>query len=131
MEITQSAQLTSRDYEEVLYWIDELAQRAATEVRATCAPHAQRIRLPRQAMHPLIVTAPPSGGRGKGEEGLQTRRGCLAGTRICFVFHCGVVFPCGYLPVSAGNVRKQSFASIWAEAPVFEELRDPDLLLGK
>ncbi|MGE3151623.1 MAG: SPASM domain-containing protein [Nitrospiraceae bacterium] len=62
---------------------------------------------------------------------MQTRRGCLAGTRICFVFHCGVVFPCGYLPVSAGNVRKQSFASIWAEAPVFEELRDPDLLLGK
>lgn len=66
MEITQSAQLTSRNYEEVLYWIDELAQRAATEVRATCAPHAQRIRLPRQAMHPLIVTAPPLRGQREG-----------------------------------------------------------------
>jgi radical SAM protein with 4Fe4S-binding SPASM domain len=33
--------------------------------------------------------------------------------------------------VSAGNVRKQSFSSIWKDAPIFEELRDPDLLLGK
>jgi radical SAM protein with 4Fe4S-binding SPASM domain len=55
----------------------------------------------------------------------------LAGTGICFVSHRGEVYPCGYLPVSAGNVRTQSFASIWEEAHVFEELRDPNLLLGK
>ncbi|MEX5215598.1 MAG: radical SAM protein [Nitrospiraceae bacterium] len=131
LEISQSTRLAPRDYEEVLYWVDDLARRATTEVRATCAPHAQRIRLQRQAMYSLTVTSPPSGGSERGEEGLQTRRGCSAGTGTCFVSHSGEVFPCGYLPVSAGNVRKQSFASIWAEAPVFEELRDPDLLLGK
>jgi radical SAM protein with 4Fe4S-binding SPASM domain len=58
-------------------------------------------------------------------------KGCLAGSAICFVSHTGEVFPCGYLPVSAGNVRKQSMESIWADSEVFERLRDDDQLEGK
>jgi radical SAM protein with 4Fe4S-binding SPASM domain len=139
LEITQTAQLTPRDYEDVLYWIDDLAQTETMEIRATCAPHAQRVRLQREALaarEALSVKreAPESEKRDTLHEvraTSQVRRGCLAGTGICFVSHRGEVFPCGYLPVSAGNVRKQSFSSIWKDAPIFEELRDPDLLLGK
>ncbi|MER3458711.1 MAG: hypothetical protein C4309_08905, partial [Chloroflexota bacterium] len=40
-------------------------------------------------------------------------------------------FPCGYLPIAAGNIRQQPFRAIWEEAPLFQELRDPDLLQGK
>jgi len=58
-------------------------------------------------------------------------KGCLAGTAVCFVSHEGDVFPCGYLPVSAGNVTRQSIADIWASSEVFAKLRDPDLLEGK
>jgi radical SAM protein with 4Fe4S-binding SPASM domain len=35
------------------------------------------------------------------------------------------------LPVPAGHIRKQSFAKIWDESPVFADLRDPDRLSGK
>jgi len=58
-------------------------------------------------------------------------KGCLAGTGVCFISHEGEVFPCGYLPAIAGDLRKQPFADIWANAKVFNELRDTDNLKGK
>lgn len=58
-------------------------------------------------------------------------KGCLAGTGVCFVSHRGEVFPCGYLPVEAGNIRQQPFRAIWEGSTLFAELRDPDLLGGK
>lgn len=58
-------------------------------------------------------------------------KGCLAGTGVVFVSHRGEIFPCGYLPVEAGNIRGQSFENIWQESPLFADLRDPDLLGGK
>ena len=61
----------------------------------------------------------------------QGRRGCLAGTGICFISHVGEVFPCGFLPVQAGHIRRQSFPEIWDSAPIFADLRDPDRLMGK
>ncbi len=141
LEIAQSAQLTAHEYEEVLYWIDDLAQNKAMEIRATCAPHAQRVRLQRQALleaeaHSKLdhQALPPS------DSALSTqhsalpgspRRGCLAGTGICFVSHHGEVFPCGYFPFKAGSIRQQSFKTIWETAPIFSDLRDPDQLMGK
>ena len=58
-------------------------------------------------------------------------KGCLAGTGVCFVSHRGEVFPCGYLPVEAGNIRQRPFQEIWESSPLFAELRDPGLLGGK
>ena len=58
-------------------------------------------------------------------------KGCLAGTAVCFISHKGEVFPCGYLPVEAGHIRRERFADIWERSPVFARLRDPDLLGGK
>ena len=58
-------------------------------------------------------------------------KGCLAGTGVCFISHEGEVFPCGYLPAIAGDLRKERFADIWANAKVFNDLRDTDNLKGK
>ena len=58
-------------------------------------------------------------------------KGCLAGTGVCFISHEGEVFPCGYLPAIAGDLRKQPFADIWNDAQVFNDLRDTDNLKGK
>ncbi|MGB9104144.1 MAG: SPASM domain-containing protein, partial [Terriglobales bacterium] len=58
-------------------------------------------------------------------------KGCLAGTGVCFISHEGEVFPCGYLPAIAGDLRKQSLADIWENSVVFNELRDTDNLKGK
>jgi radical SAM protein with 4Fe4S-binding SPASM domain len=157
LELSPDVQLTPRDYEEVLFWIDALAQGEAMEVRATCAPHAQRIRLQRQALaqasevggsrlevggsdlKPRTADLSPPTVRPQASNlqpqtsspSAQTRRGCLAGTGICFISHRGEVFPCGYLPIKAGDVRRLEFGTIWETAPIFADLRDPDRLMGK
>jgi radical SAM protein with 4Fe4S-binding SPASM domain len=58
-------------------------------------------------------------------------KGCLAGTGVCFISHEGEVYPCGYLPVIAGDLRKQTFVDIWENSAVFHELRDAGNLKGK
>lgn len=58
-------------------------------------------------------------------------KGCLAGTGVCFISHEGEIYPCGYLPTLAGDLRKQTFAEIWEKAEVFQALRDDDALKGK
>jgi radical SAM protein with 4Fe4S-binding SPASM domain len=58
-------------------------------------------------------------------------KGCLAGTGVCFISHEGEIYPCGYLPVIAGDLRKQTFSDIWENSTVFHELRDTSGLKGK
>ena len=48
------------------------------------------------------------------------------------MWHGGDVFPCGYLPTSAGNIRERPFAEIWADSPVWDVFRgDPEDLEGR
>ncbi len=58
-------------------------------------------------------------------------KGCLAGTGVCFISFDGEVFPCGYLPAIAGDLKKQPFSEIWNDSKVFADLRDTDKLEGK
>jgi radical SAM protein with 4Fe4S-binding SPASM domain len=79
------------------------------------------------ALHPHAATPDPSHAEGMN----ALTKGCLAGTSVCFISHQGEVYPCGYLPVLAGDLNKQSFAEIWENAPVFQQLRDTENLKGK
>ena len=58
-------------------------------------------------------------------------KGCLAGTGVCFISHEGEIYPCGYLPVIAGDLKTQTLAEIWRDAEVFRQLRKTDNLEGK
>ncbi len=58
-------------------------------------------------------------------------KGCLAGTGVAFISYEGEVYPCGYLPVVAGDLRRQTFAEVWESSPVFQQLRDTGNLKGK
>ncbi len=75
----------------------------------------------------LVRAAHPSGGDALS----AATKGCLAGTGVCFISSAGEVFPCGYLPISCGNVRERPFREIWESSPVLLDLRDPDRLKGK
>ena len=79
------------------------------------------------ALHPYATK--PGHGHPDGMNAMT--KGCLAGTGVCFISHQGEVYPCGYLPVLAGDLNKQSFAEIWENASVFQELRNTDKLKGK
>jgi AdoMet-dependent heme synthase len=75
---------------------------------------------------------PPAGHHTGHPDGMNAMtKGCLAGTGVCFISHEGEVYPCGYLPAMAGDLKKQSFAEIWRDSEVFLQLRDTDNLKGK
>jgi AdoMet-dependent heme synthase len=114
--------ISAAEYEKVLRWFHEFGRKYPIQVKATCAPHYYRI------VHQLSGTLPAS----HAPHGLSSySRGCLGGTGFCFVSYKGDVCPCGYLPLVAGNIREQRLSKIWAEAPLFLDLRNPDKLKGK
>ncbi len=77
-------------------------------------------------------TGHPTGHPGGHPDGMNAMtKGCLAGTGVCFISHIGEVYPCGYLPALAGDLRKQTFADVWNNAEVFQQLRGTDNLKGK
>ena len=110
-------------YEAVLEWLFAASQHVRIELKATCAPHYFRIM--RQKAREAGIEVP----RGDGMSAVT--KGCLAGQHVCFVSHAGEVYPCGYLPISSGNVRTTPLAEIWDTSVVFARLRDPALLEGK
>lgn len=52
-----------------------------------------------------------------------TARTCSVGLSSCLISPYGEIFPCIELRIAAGNVRRQPFAAIWADAPIFRDLR--------
>jgi heme b synthase len=144
LEIAPAEMLPADEYERVLHWFDDQAETCPIDLKATCAPHYYRIRAQRleearrHGNFAATFIAPGTrakaapalvGGHGQHLSGMT--RGCLAGTSVCFISNVGEVYPCGYLPVSAGNTRFQRFADIWNGSPVFRQLRDPEALEGK
>ena len=131
------------------------------ELRATCAPHYFRIVrqrgapvrhgcegniVPSLARQLGVATSDEPGLRAEGHlqhserdecvagplpEFQAATRGCLAGTGVCFVSHEGKVFGCGYLPIEAGDFRRESLMDIWRSSPLFTKLRDLKALKGK
>ncbi|MFD8005346.1 TIGR04053 family radical SAM/SPASM domain-containing protein [Streptomyces mirabilis] len=54
-----------------------------------------------------------------------------AGRGFVFVSHTGTVHPSGFLPLSAGSVRKTPLTSIYRTSPLFTGLRAADMLGGR
>jgi len=148
VQIAESNALPAEEYERVLNWMYDKSKEHALHLKATCAPHYFRVVRQRAAAEHIRVEATHSlgkpahvqargngpahpGGHPSGANMAAMTKGCLAGSSICFVSHTGEVFPCGYLPVSAGNVKRQSMEEIWEHSEVFGRLRDVGQLEGK
>lgn len=82
-------------------------------IRAKCAPHLRRL------LYELAPTSPLLQNYAQGS--------CPAGKYYCRITPTGDVTPCPYMPVSAGNLRQQSFAEIWHNANPMRDLRDAQL----
>lgn len=58
-------------------------------------------------------------------------KGVNSGNGFVFISHTGEVFPSGFLPISAGNVRNESIVDIYRNSPLFVGIRDYRQLKGK
>jgi radical SAM protein with 4Fe4S-binding SPASM domain len=123
-ELPESDMLGAQQYEQVLNWLYDRSREGKLFVKATCAPHYYRVIRQRAAQEGIKLELASHGMS-------AMTRGCLAGEAICFVSHKGEVFPCGYLPVEAGDVKDEAFSDIWNDSEVFNRLRDLEALGGK
>lgn len=124
--------VSPEDYERTLNWLYDVACSQAIEVKPTCAPHYYRIirQRAREEGKPAAGLEYSAGGP-SGLGAHAGTKGCLAGAGFCFVSNVGEVNPCGYLPVSAGNVRVTPLRDIYRNSELFAELRDVSRLEGK
>jgi AdoMet-dependent heme synthase len=124
VNIAEAEMLSKEKYEEVLSWLYERMKKTSMEFKATCAPPYYRIIRQKAKQEGRILTIETDGMA-------AMTRGCLAGSGVCFISNNGNVQPCGYLPVTAGNVTQKSFKEIWEKSPLFLELRNLNNLHGK
>ena len=104
----------------------EAAERLSGNIQPTVTtktPHPH-------AMRKAIFSGPqrPIDSRG----GLRnTYPGVNSGKGFCFVDHIGGVYPSGFLPKLAGDVRDNPIYEIYRNSPIFKDLRNMALLKGK
>ena len=134
-QIAEEQMLPADQVETLLVQLARLEDRSSVQIKATCAPHYYRVvrQLGRRGQGGRGAHQVEDGGPGGADQQSlhSMTRGCLAGTAVCFVSHSGQVYPCGYLPVSAGDVTCERFVDIWQHSEVFARLRKTDLLQGR
>ncbi|WP_323676003.1 TIGR04053 family radical SAM/SPASM domain-containing protein [Halorubellus sp. PRR65] len=131
-------QLSPARAERTMRWIDDVREDASFAVKTTEAPQYRRV----VAQQRRDAVDDPAAGDVDGGDGSDAgggppasvagrRGGIRAGAGFAFVSHVGDVYPSGFLPESAGNVRTDSVVECYRESDLFESLRDPDGFRGK
>lgn len=112
----------------VMEWLHEVSDTEPFGVKTTEAPQYRRGAMQRRADED---EGGQSGGRPGPGDGIERRTGIVAGDGFAFVSHIGEVFPSGFLPESAGNVRDRPVTELYRDSELFRSLRDRDNLSGK
>lgn len=122
--------LNADEFERVFAKIYCLSKTAGFDIKTTEAQHYRRYVLQQRAAERRMGTEIEAPEKLPDTIG-RAPRGLNDGKGFAFISHTGEVFPSGFLPVSAGSVRKQPFAQIYRESPLFQSLRNPEMLEGK
>lgn len=105
--------LDAATQEHWLEWLAEYRREVGFRVTAVGAPQFRRVTDGVRALD------------GPGRPAMREAQGML------FINWAGEVYPSGYMPVSAGNVRRASVVRLYRESPLFAGLRDPARLEGR
>ena len=136
--------LSGEEFEQVFGKIYELSQRVNFQIKTTEAMHYRRYLLQHNLEERRMGHGHPGGHPhateyepGTPQADAQTRNHGWATRRVndgkgfMFISHVGNVYPSGFLPIHAGNIRQAPLAEIYREAPIFKALRDTSRLEGK
>lgn len=123
--------ISAEEHERVFHWLCDLGDRAPFDIKSTAAPAYRRVVIQRQRARSRHAAPVAAGAGYRYEDGLdRPAKGVNDGNGFCFISHLGDVCPSGFLPLAAGNVRRQPLADIYRSAPLFLRLRDPSALKG-
>lgn len=121
-----SQDLAAEEYEQVFRFLYDLSKTAPFDIKTTEAQHYRRYVAQRRKAE---------GQNGSGHEAapevIQRQAGINDGKGFVFISHTGEIYPSGFLPLAAGNVRGDSLTTVYRCSPLFRTLRDSDNLQGK
>lgn len=128
---------SAEGFEEVFHKLYDLSKTAPFDIKATAAPHYSRVVVQRKRdevrhgadedVHDVMTRGMHYSQR----DGIGRARNVNDGDGFVFISHTGDVYPSGFLPVKAGNIRETDIIDIYRHSTVFRELRDRSLLKGK
>jgi AdoMet-dependent heme synthase len=135
--------LSGEEFEQVFGKIYELSQRVSFQIKTTEAMHYRRYLIQHNLEERRLGHGHGHGARpteyepGAPTADAQTRNANWTTRRVndgkgfVFISHVGNVYPSGFLPIQAGNVKQTPLADIYRNAPIFKALRDTGRLEGK
>lgn len=126
--------ISAKETEEVFAWAYRKNKEVPFQIKTTEAHHYRRFYL--QELEKERGDASYEDYIAQKEGGIQdllgrAPQGVRDGNGFVFISHIGDVYPSGFLPVKAGNVRERSLVEIYRESPIFKSLRDPSGFKGK
>ncbi len=123
--------LNGDEFEQAFAKIYSLSKIASFDIKTTEAQHYRRYLLQQRVAERKAGEGVPATQQKTADEIGRAPRGLNDGKGFIFVSHTGEVFPSGFLPLSAGNLRQRTLAAIYRESPLFLGLRDTSKLQGK
>ncbi len=143
--------VTPKKHEAVFHELYDLGRTMPFDIKTTAAQHFRRVLMQRAALdrrrgapgngggpRPLAsapdFSANPAGNgpTGTGPAGAgRAAKGVNDGMGFVFISHLGDIMPSGFLPVAAGNVRRDSLSGIYRDHEMFRALRQPKGYAGK
>jgi radical SAM protein len=137
--------LSGEEFEQVFGKIYELSNRVSFQIKTTEAMHYRRYLLQHNLEERKMghgaghrqAAAVAEYEPGAPQADAQTRNHGWATRRVndgkgfMFISHTGNVYPSGFLPIHAGNIRETPLGDIYRNAPIFKALRDTSRLEGK
>jgi AdoMet-dependent heme synthase len=128
---------SAEEFEHVFHRMYDLARTAPFDIKSTAAPQYRRVILQRQIAERRggergEAPAPLTAGLGFSlADGVGRAKGVNEGDGFLFVSHTGELYPSGFLPISAGNVRTDDLVDVYRGSDLFTSMRDRSKLKGK
>jgi radical SAM protein len=123
--------LNADEFEQAFEKIYSLSTTASFDIKTTEAQHYRRFILQQKAAERRQRIGEHATQKKDADAIGRAPRGLNDGKGFVFISHTGEVFPSGFLPLSAGNIRQEELGVIYRESPLFRSLRDTSHLEGK
>ena len=110
--------------EELMNWIYDMSQIAPFAIATTEAPSYRRIALQRMREQGMVAAEIE-------RTSVYRGFGIRDGNGIVFISNQGDIYPAGFLPLAAGNVRIDELSDVYRNSPIFRSLHDPNQFKGR
>lgn len=127
---------SAEEFERVFNQLYDLSRTAPFDLKATAAPQYSRVVMQRKRAEArqgmdTDLDVLTSGMHYSQQDGIGRARNVNDGDGFLFISHTGDIYPSGFLPISAGNVRTDDIGEVYRNSELFRTLRDRSQLKGK